>query len=120
MRAQIDVGVAYGSPTREVARALLAVAGEHGLVLDKPAPEVRFEQFGDNALLFSLLFWFDASRTARGQLASDLRFMVDKALTEAGIVMAFPQRDIHFDDSKPLRIELSRAAQAPMIKPEPD
>jgi small-conductance mechanosensitive channel len=120
MRAQIDVGVAYGSPTREVSRALLAVAGEHGLVLDKPAPEVRFEQFGDNALLFSLLFWFDASRTARGQLASDLRFMVDKALTEAGIVMAFPQRDIHFDDSKPLRIELSRAAQAPMIKPEPD
>lgn len=110
MRGRVEVGVAYGSPTREVSRTLLAVAGAHGLVLKDPEPLVLFSAFGDNALQFSLLFWFDARRTGREPLASDLRFMIDKAFAEAGIVIAFPQHDIHFDDSKPLRVELSRAS----------
>jgi len=37
--------------------------------------------------------------------------MIDKAFAEAGIIIAFPQRDIHFDEGRPLRIELSRAAR---------
>lgn len=108
VRHFILVGVAYGSPTREVAKILLQVAHTHGLVLDEPSPEVRFEDFGDNALLFRLLFWLDTKRIGRDPLASDLRFMIDKAFAEAGIVIAFPQRDIHFDRETPLRIELSR------------
>lgn len=110
-RGRVTVGVAYGSSTREVTRCLLEVAEAHGLVLDKPKPEVRFDDFGDNALVFSLLFWFDASQTRDNPLASDLRYMIEKALTEAGIVIAFPQRDIHLDSERPLRIELSRVEQ---------
>jgi len=108
IRHFILVGVAYGSPTREVARLLLAVAAEHGLVKKDPAPEVRFDDFAENSLTFSLLFWFDTNKTGRGTLASDLRFMIDKAFEEAGIVISYPQRDIHFDAEKPLRVELSR------------
>ena len=53
-------------------------------------------------------------------LASDLRFMIDKAFAEAGIVISFPQRDLHFDGGAPLRVELSRAAKpAPNAKAEP-
>ena len=111
-RGSIMVGVAYGSPTREVAQLLVKVAEEHGLVLDHPKPEVRFNDFGDSALVFELLFWFDAAKTQRPTLASDLRFMIDKAFAEAGIVIAFPQQDIHFDDSRPLRVELSRPGGA--------
>jgi small-conductance mechanosensitive channel len=107
VRGEITVGVAYGSPTREVARCLLSVAEEHGLVLKKPKPEVRFADFGDSALVFRLLYWFDAMKIQREPLASDLRYMIDNMLAEAGIVMAFPQRDIHFDNDKPIRIELS-------------
>jgi len=108
MRGEVKVGVAYGTPTRDVSRTLLGVAEAHGLVLDQPAPSVQFEAFGDNTLNFRLLYWFDASKTRPHPLASDLRFMIDKAFREQGIVIAYPQRDIHFDDSKPLRIELSR------------
>ena len=110
-RGQVEVGVAYGSSTRETMRALLAVAESHGLVLEHPEPSVQFVAFGDNALGFRLLYWYDALHTRPQTLASDLRLMIEKALTEAGIVIAFPQRDIHFDESKPLRIELSRAAR---------
>jgi len=110
-RGQVEVGVAYGSSTRETMRALLAVAESHELVLDHPEPSVQLVAFGDNALGFRLLYWYDALHTRPQTLASDLRLMIEKALTEAGIVIAFPQRDIHFDESKPLRIELSQAAR---------
>jgi len=120
IRHFILIGVAYGSPTREVARLLLAVASEHGLVKDDPAPEVRFDNFAENSLTFSLLFWFDTRKANRGTLASDLRFMIDKAFAEAGIVIAFPQRDIHFDSETPLRVELSRPPSGkPKIEPTP-
>jgi small-conductance mechanosensitive channel len=112
MRGEVEVGVAYGSRTRDVSRALLAVADGHGLVLENPEPTVQFTSFSDNTLVFKLLYWYDASRTRSEPLASDLRYMIDKAFAEAGIVIAFPQRDIHFDEGKPLRIELSRAARS--------
>lgn len=115
MRGEIRIGVAYGSNTREVARALLLAAEAHGLVLKKPEPSVQFMDFGDNTLNFRLLYWFDATKTGRDLLASDLRFMIDKAFAEAGIVIAFAQRDIHFDDSKPLRVELSRSRAQPLV-----
>jgi small-conductance mechanosensitive channel len=34
--------------------------------------------------------------------------MIEKRLREAGIVMAYPQRDVHLDSSRPLRIEVVR------------
>jgi small-conductance mechanosensitive channel len=112
LRHNITVGVAYGSDTRQVAHLLLATAAEHGLVLDKPAPEVRFSDFGDNSLVFMLFFWFDSDRVGRDTLASDLRHMIGKTLTEAGIVISFPQRDVHFDRETPLRVELSRSPRS--------
>jgi small-conductance mechanosensitive channel len=110
IRHFVLVGVAYGSPTREVAEILLKIANEHGLVLDDPAPGVRFEDFGADSLVFRLLFWLDTTKTGRDPLASDLRFMIDKAFADAGIVIAYPQRDIHFDRDVPLRVELSRSS----------
>lgn len=110
VRGSVSVGVAYGSPTRDVSRSLLAVAHEHGLVLEKPEPEVRFDSFGDSSLVFSLLYWVDVSKTARERLASDLRFMIEKALADAGIAIPFPQRDVHFNHEHPLCVELSRPA----------
>jgi len=114
IRHSIVVGVAYGSPTREVARLLLAVAAEHGLVKNEPAPEVRFDDFGPDSLIFTLLFWLDTRKTGRSQLGSDLRFMIDKAFAEAGIVFAFPQRDIHFDAHQPLQVELKQLRSFPL------
>jgi len=108
LRSGVKIGVAYGTSTREVARLLQAVAEKHGLVLERPEPEARFEEFGDNSLKFSLLFWFDAAQTQRDAIASDLRFMIDRALSEAGIIIAYPQRDIHFDNSRPLRVEFTK------------
>jgi len=40
------------------------------------------------------------------QIGSDLRHMIAGTFEESGIVMAFPQRDIHMDSSHPLRVQI--------------
>jgi small-conductance mechanosensitive channel len=101
LRHSVLIAVDHGSPTREVAHRLLAVAAEHGLVLDSPEPEVRFEEMSDKALHFRLLYWFDLKRVSRDALASDLRFMISKSLAEGDIILA---------GVNPLRVELSPPA----------
>jgi len=97
-RASVRVGVAYGSPARRVAELLEQAAVEHPQVLADPKPVVFFEDFGDNALIFDLFFWVlaDSEKNLR-RIRSDIRFLVDEQFAAAGIVIAFPQRDVHLD-----------------------
>ena len=113
VRRIVRVGVAYGSPVRQVADILEDCAKRHGLVLDEPAPLAIFEDFGDNAQVFALYLWFEFTPDASLLVVlSDLRFMIEKQLREAGIVIAFPQRDVHLDSSGPLRVELVRGGES--------
>jgi len=50
-------------------------------------------------------------------IASDLRIMINKTLIEYGNEIAFPQRDIHLDTSRPLEIRvLADAPDAGSVK----
>ena len=97
-RTSVRVGVAYGSDTPLVAKLLMQAAQEHVDVLKDPASTVLFDDFGDNSLTFELAVWAlaNAERGLR-VLRSDLRFRIDELFREHGIVIAFPQRDIHVD-----------------------
>lgn len=97
-RTSVAVGVAYGSPVRQVERLVLDVMTAHAMILDEPKPAVFFEDFGDNALMFEALFWVQAgSEFAARSIRSDVRFAIDEAFREHDIVVAFPQRDVHVD-----------------------
>jgi len=105
----IDVGIAYGSPTREASKLLLRAAEEHGRVLKNPAPRVRFEAFGDNSLDFRVVFAINLVAPGdRLSIPSDIRYRIDNLFREAGITIAFPQRDIHIDPVSSMQIELKR------------
>ena len=107
VRIVVKIGVAYGSPVKEVSDLLLEVADRHGLVEDDPLPQVQFEDFGSDALLFGLYVWVQLKPEVSWMVvASDLRYMINKTLTEHGIVIAFPQRDIHLDTSRPLEVRV--------------
>jgi len=41
------------------------------------------------------------------RVESDVRVAIDEAFCEAGIVIAFPQRDVHVDLSAPIDVRLS-------------
>lgn len=110
MRSTIDVGVAYGSPVREVERLLRQAVTEHEHILKERPPKVLFSSFGDNALGFEALFWLRArSILDRRQVQSDIRFRIDELFREAGITIAFPQRDVHLDTLRPLSVRLVNA-----------
>ncbi len=113
VRRVIRVGVAYGSPVRQAADLLAECLQRHGLVLKEPEPLVLFEDFADSALVFAMYFWIEIRPGVNSTLVmSDLRFMVHKALDEAGIAMPFPQRDVHLDVSRPVPVRIAGAAPA--------
>ncbi|MDJ0611587.1 MAG: DUF3772 domain-containing protein [Kiloniellales bacterium] len=93
-RVEIPIGVAYGSDTAKVRELLLQCAKSHSSVSARPQPNVMFMDFGDSALLFQLRFYIRDMDNYLS-VASDLRFAIDAAFREAGIVIPFPQRDVH-------------------------
>lgn len=108
VRYTLNVGVAYGSSVRKVSDLLLEVAGRHKLVLNEPAPEVLFMDFGDDALKFALYVWLEIGpgRRAGNIILSDLRFMIDARFAEHGVVIPFPQRNVHLDVDSPLPVRV--------------
>jgi small-conductance mechanosensitive channel len=109
MRRKVTIGVAYGTDPKSVMDILTECAGRHGLICKEPAPFAVFEDFGDSALVFSLYFWVDMRGTGNAMvIASDLRLMVEKRLTEAGIGIPFPQRDMHLTTERPIRVEIAQ------------
>ena len=82
-------------------------AEEHEKVSKDYPVEVFFEEFGDNALTFNLFFWTSVHQPMDiRRVQSDVRFKINALFAEHNIVIAFPQRDIHLDTSKPLEIHL--------------
>ena len=117
VRRTVKVGVAYGSDTRKVSDTLLAQAERHGQVLKTPPPRVIFEDFGADGLQFALEYWIDYGKGADGrQIASDLRFMIEKSLGEAGIAVPYPQRDVHLDAAGPLKVEVVSRAEPQALR----
>lgn len=83
---------------------------KHQKLLEDPHPHVLFMQFGDNSLVLSVRVFLD-SVEVRWTALSDLHRAIEKACREAGITIAFPQRDIHFDPDKPLKIRIDNDGQ---------
>jgi potassium efflux system protein len=113
VRREILVGVRYGSSVREVENLLKQAVNEHNLVEEHPQPVVLFEDFGENALVFSVLIWVRMYRTGKSnlyirQVESDIRFRIDELFRQNDIVIAFPQRDIHIDTLKPLEVKVTQ------------
>ena len=107
IRAFVEIGVAYGSPVRDVNKLLKLAASEHGRILKSPEPFVLFESFGDNSLLFEVHFWIRARAVMdRRIIESDLRNRIDSVFRSAKIEIAFPQRDVHLDTKTPLRVQV--------------
>jgi len=94
VRLHIDVGCAYGSDTDLVQKVLLKVAKEHPKILLNPRPQVLFQNFGESSLDFRLMVWVDDLWDYM-HILSDLRFAVNREFKSEGIVVPFPQRDVH-------------------------
>jgi len=103
-RLRIEVGVSYNSNPDEVEKALLSVATDNpDIEQNDPTrkPLVRFQSFGDSSLNFALVIWIKNVIKIR-QINSNLHHEVFSKLGDKGIVIAFPQRDVHLYDNPKL------------------
>ncbi len=94
LRIDVAVGIAYGSDTNKAVEVLSKLAKEHPRVMKDPAPQVLFVGFGDSSLNFELRAFLPDVREFI-VAKHELHLAVDAAFREAGIEIAFPQRDLH-------------------------
>jgi potassium efflux system protein len=109
-RIVVVAGVAYGSDVDKALALMKEAALEHENVLDDPAPIITFEGFGDNALTLILRAFID-SIDHRLSTMTELHKAVNRKFEQAGIVIAFPQRDLHLDNREPLRVSLEKGRE---------
>lgn len=93
-RFKVTVGVDYATDISLLMEILKTVAKENQRVLTTPEPFVRFEDYADSALIFSVYFYtreiFRVENTK-----SEIRIELFKTLKENGINIPFPQRVVH-------------------------
>jgi potassium efflux system protein len=111
-RILINVGIAYGADTDRARELLLQTAREHPRVLEDPAPVASFEGFGDNSLNLALRCYMP-NLDGRIGVVTELHTAIDKAFSEAGIEISFPQRDVHLDAKQPLEVRVLPAKSQP-------
>ncbi|MGD8529895.1 MAG: mechanosensitive ion channel, partial [Syntrophobacterales bacterium] len=102
-RLIIPVGVEYGSDVPLVIETLMECAKANSKVMTKPGPQVLFLKFGESSLDFELRAWI-LDIDERLVIISELHQEIDRRFRQAGIVIAFPQRDLHLrsvDESAP-------------------
>ncbi len=95
VRFRLPVGVAYGSDVEKVRDALTAAGKAHPATLEDPAPTAFLEKFGDSSIDFQLVVWSLEMSSRPSRFRSDLNFLIEKHLREAGIEIPNPQRDLH-------------------------
>lgn len=107
VQTKVGVGVAYGSPARKVCQLIMQAVAEQTPVLKTPPPVVLFKDFGESAMIFEAFFSVAINSTLDlRQTESEIRYRLDELFRTAGIDIAFPQREIHLRNARPLQVEL--------------
>ena len=118
LRVRIPFGVAYGSDKELVRQAALEAAAEVPYTLTHMKgrePDAWLTEFGDNSLNFLLLVWVNRQGARRPtRTRSAYLWALETKLSEYGIEIPFPQRDLH------LRSGWPEAPNSPPTRKEED
>jgi small-conductance mechanosensitive channel len=93
-RFEVAVGVSYSSDINLVQKILKQVALEQQEVLKTPEPFVRFNDFADSSLNFSVYFWSEEIYRVEN-IKSEMRTRIFELFTENNITIPFPQMVLH-------------------------
>jgi potassium efflux system protein len=101
VRWVLPVGVAYGSDTGRALQLLEQAAQQSKFVVRAPAPEAVMVGFGDSTLNLELRIHVDMNQLEYRWM-TEIYQGIDKAFREAGIEIAFPQRDVNLKLPSPV------------------
>lgn len=97
LRLRAHVGVSYGSDMSLVRRVLERTAEGFEERSRRYDPIVLLRQFGSSSVDFEVSVWTEDPWGAPRTLSA-LHEAIWSALKEAGVTIAFPQMDVHFDE----------------------
>jgi small-conductance mechanosensitive channel len=95
-RLGVTVGVTYGSDMELVRQVLFDTASSMSWRLPSPEPRVLLQEFGSSSVDFGVYVSVSDPWKQRVYMA-ELREAIWFAFKDAGITIAFPQLDVHFD-----------------------
>jgi potassium efflux system protein len=101
----VPVGVAYGSDVALALKILDETVADEARIMVDPSPSVIFRGFGESSLDLVSRFYIDSINNL-WPVKTDLQLEIYRRFAAAGIVIAFPQRDVHLDSEQPLRIAI--------------
>jgi len=90
-KESIHFGVAYDTDVNLLEMIVIEIANAHPNILKRPEPFLIFEDLGDSAVMFQLIFSMNKSFEAN-IVKSDLRFKIFEKLKAINIEIPFPQR----------------------------
>ncbi|MFQ5550128.1 MAG: mechanosensitive ion channel family protein [Gemmatimonadales bacterium] len=96
-RLRAQVGVVYSSDLNLVKETLERITAEIGWRSRDRAPRILLTDFGDSSVNFEVSVWMHDPWEARPAM-SELLMNLWWGLKEVGVVIAFPQLDVHFDN----------------------
>lgn len=96
----IQFCVAYKTDVNLLKESIIEITNSHQKVIKNPAPLLLFEDFGDSALMFKLIFSMNKSFEAN-IVKSDLRFKIFERLKTLKIEIPFPQRVVTLKNDIP-------------------
>jgi small conductance mechanosensitive channel len=89
-RTTLAVGVSYDADLEE-ARTVIKKAIENATgVLERPAPEVWVESFGDSTVNLAVRFWHAPDIASKWRVRNEVAIATKQSLDDAGIDMPFP------------------------------
>jgi len=103
-RVEFTIGVHYDTDIEYASRVIKELMAEHPLCLVSPAPEVFVEDYSDSAIKLRMRCW--APTQAWFATKVDIQTKLKKHLDEAGIIIPYPQLDVHVRDE--VRINIGR------------
>ena len=99
-RITVDVSVAYDSDVDLVKKLLIEAMTEHvGVVSDTRPPIVLLDSFGNSALDFQVMGWIK-DPWQKFKIKSHVRTLINDKFYNNGIIIPFPQRDLHIVEDK--------------------
>lgn len=96
-RANLIIGISYGSNIKKAKEIALDVMENHPLVLKDPIPAVLVQDLADSSINLSVRPW--AKREDFFIMRSEILEGIKVKFDENGIEIPFPQRDIHIKQS---------------------
>ncbi|MFN3543274.1 MAG: mechanosensitive ion channel family protein [Thiobacillus sp.] len=95
VRLKIPVSISYDNDPEQAMGLLLAAAHANPRVLADPAPAARLMGFGESGIELELRVWIPDPEAGLANVRSDINRAIWRLFREAGIVIPYPQRDLH-------------------------